>query len=252
MSRAARNHAGELGWTGRPTGTATTLGGRPTHTGGVPVQAVAFDLGETLVDETRAWVAWADWLGVAPGALLAALRTTIERREDHRRAFELVVPGFDFEAERAAKEAAGRPWRFDARDLYADAVPCLRDLRAAGYRLGIVGNQPAAVEDMLPELHGLADVVGSSGRWGVEKPGAAFFDRLAAELGTEPSAIAYVGDRLDNDVLPAMAAGLVGVLLERGPWGVVHATWPEAEAATLRLADLCELPDRLSRLREAP
>src|SRR5215213_2997322 len=173
----------------------------------VAVQAVVFDLGETLVDESRGWAAWADWLGVRPFDLFAALGATIERREDHRRALELVKPGLDFERERAAKEAQGTPWGFDASDLHPDAVPCLEQLRAAGLRIGIVGNQPAVVESMVPELHGRVDLVGSSGRWGVEKPSPAFFERVVAEVGLPAGTIAYLGDRLDNDVLPAMALG---------------------------------------------
>ena len=212
------------------------------------VQAVVFDLGETLVDESRSWAAWAEWLGVRPFDLFAVLGATNERRQDHRRAVELLQPGFDLERERAAKEAAGRPWGFDASDLYPDALPCLEQLRVAGMRIGIVGNQPAVVESMLPELHGTVDVVGSSGSWGVEKPSPAFFERVVAEVGLEPGAIAYVGDRLDNDVLPAMALGMVGVFLLRGPWALVQRSWPEAAQATLAVDALDGLAGRLGAL----
>jgi HAD superfamily hydrolase (TIGR01549 family) len=212
------------------------------------VQAVVFDLGETLVDEARSWAAWADWLGVRPFDLFAALGATIERRQDHRRAFELVRPGVDLERERAARAAAGRPWGFDASDLYPDALPCLQQLRAAGLRLGVVGNHPAATESMLPELYGALDVVGSSEGWGVEKPSPAFFERVVAEVGLEPAAIAYVGDRLDNDVLPAMALGMVGVFLQRGPWGLVQQSWPEAAQAALTVDGLDGLADGLAAL----
>jgi HAD superfamily hydrolase (TIGR01549 family) len=203
------------------------------------VQAVVFDLGETLVDESRSWAAWAEWLGLRPFDLFAALGATIERRQDHRRAFELVRPGVVIERERAARAAAGRPWGFDASDLYPDALPCLAQLRAAGLRLGVVGNHPAAAtETMLPEVRGVVDLVGSSERWGVEKPNPAFFERVVAEVGLEPAAIAYVGDRLDNDVLPAMALGMVGVFLVRGPWGLVQQSWPEAAQADLTVHHL--------------
>jgi HAD superfamily hydrolase (TIGR01549 family) len=214
----------------------------------VAVQAVVFDLGETLVDESRAWTAWADWLGVRPFDLFAALGATIERRQNHRESLALVKPGLDFPRERAAEEAQGTPWGFDASDLYPDAIPCLEQLRAAGLRIGVVGNQPAMVESMVPELHGLVDVVGSSGRWGVEKPDRAFFERVVAEVELEPGAIAYVGDRLDNDVLPARAAGMVSVFLRRGPWAKVHARRPEAALADVTLSNLAVLPDALSHL----
>jgi HAD superfamily hydrolase (TIGR01549 family) len=214
----------------------------------VAVQAVVFDLGETLVDESRSWAAWAEWLGVRPFDLFAVLGATIERRQDHRRAFEALRPGFDLEQERAAKEAAGRPWGFDASDLYPDALPCLEQLRSVGLRIGVVGNQPTVVESMLEELHGVADVVGSSGRWGIEKPSPAFFERVVAEVGLDPGAIAYVGDRLDNDVLPAMALGMVGVFVVRGPWGLVQRSWPEAASASLTVDTLDGLAARLAAL----
>jgi FMN phosphatase YigB (HAD superfamily) len=45
------------------------------------------------------------------------------------------------------------------------------------------------------------------------------------------SAIAYVGDRLDNDVLPARASGMTAILIVRGPWGRAHARLAEARLA---------------------
>jgi FMN phosphatase YigB (HAD superfamily) len=83
--------------------------------------------------------------------------------------------------------------------------------------------------------------VASSARWGVEKPSPAFFERIVAELSLAPEEIAYVGDRLDNDVLPAKAAGLLAVFIRRGPWGAVHATWPEVADADVRIESLDEL-----------
>ena len=89
--------------------------------------------------------------------------------------------------------------------------------------VGVCGNQPEATEAFLRELGVPLDLVGSSERWGVEKPDPAFYARIAAELALPPAAIAHVGDRVDNDVVPARAAGLIAVHLRRGPWGVLQA-----------------------------
>jgi FMN phosphatase YigB (HAD superfamily) len=83
--------------------------------------------------------------------------------------------------------------------------------------------------------------VASSARWGVEKPSRAFFDRLAEEAGLPAGEIAYVGDRVDNDVVPAADAGLVSVFIRRGPWGVIQASMPGVERATLRIEALTDL-----------
>ena len=212
------------------------------------MRAVAFDVGETLISEERVWTDWARWLGVPSITFLAQLGAVIERREHHLRVFDAFrTPGtFDVEAERTALLASGRRVDFDASDLYPDAVDCLRELKAAGVLVAVCGNQPPAVSERLFTSLGVElDVVASSAAWGVEKPSAAFFDRLIAELGVAAAEIAYVGDRVDNDVLPANAAGMVSVFLRRGPWGYIHADWPEAAQATHRLETLTELPAAL-------
>ena len=93
--------------------------------------------------------------------------------------------------------------------------------RAGGWAQGRIGreNQPAGTEAALGRLGLPVDFIASSARWGVEKPSPAFFDRVSAEVGLRPEQVAYVGDRLDNDVLPAKAAGMFAVFVRRGPWG---------------------------------
>jgi FMN phosphatase YigB (HAD superfamily) len=50
--------------------------------------------------------------------------------------------------------------------------------------------------------------------------------------------VAHVGERVDNDIVPAADAGLVTVHVRRGPWGVVQAGWPQAARADVRVDDL--------------
>lgn len=185
--------------------------------------AVFFDVGETLVDETRLWSEIADAVGVPRFTFFGILGGLAARGEPHSRVYELL--GVEHPV------SAG----FRPEDVYPDVRPCLDHLRAAGFLLGAVGNTGAQVEPMLADL---VDVVGSSERWGVEKPAPEFFARMVAEAGRTLSEVAYVGDRVDNDILPALAAGLVAVHLRRGPWGFLHEPPPEAIA----VSSLAELP----------
>jgi FMN phosphatase YigB (HAD superfamily) len=52
-----------------------------------------------------------------------------------------------------------------------------------------------------------------------------------------PGEVAYVGDRVDNDVLPALAAGLVPVHVRRGPWGRLQRA-PDSVPGIDSLAEL--------------
>ena len=207
-----------------------------------------FDVGETLVDETRIWSEWADWLGVPRLTFQAALGAVIARGEDHRRVFDLVRPGIDVDEEAGRRLAAGHDLSIRPDDLYPDAVPCLEALRAAGFVLAIAGNQPRRTEDVLRGLGVPVAFAASSETWGVHKPDPAFFTRVAGEVGLEPGAIAYVGDRLDNDVRPAAVAGMVPIFLRRGPWALIQAGRTFPPEAALTVESLAELPDALRRL----
>ena len=63
------------------------------------------------------------------------------------------------------------------------------------------------------------------------KPDRAFFKKIIELAGVPAPAIAYVGDRLDNDIL-AREAGLAAIFIARGPWGRAHARRPEIAAAS--------------------
>ena len=186
------------------------------------VKAVVFDMGETLLDETRTWEAAADATGVPRFTLMGILGGLAARGQIHSEVWEIL--------------GVERPQSTLARaEFYPDAIPCLERLRRSGLRVGAVGNTPPEAEDLLREH---VDLVGSSARWGVEKPAQEFYERLAAEAALPAHEIAYVGDRVDNDVVPALAAGMTAVHIRRGPWGYLHEPPPQA----LRIRSLDELP----------
>ena len=201
------------------------------------VRTVFFDIGETLVDEHRYWRDVAALAGVPEHSVWAALGVTIARGEDHTVLFEHLG------VERPAEIDEVLVYRRD--DFYPDALECLQALREAGYRVGLAGNQSAALEAWARSEQLPVDVIGSSAGWGVRKPDPAFFERLVREAGCEPHEVAYVGDRVDNDVVPAAAAGLVAVWLRRGPWGMLQRG---ADQATLVVDTLAELPAALAAL----
>ena len=153
------------------------------------VKAVVFDVGETLVDETR----------------------------------------------QQEEIATGRPPApFTEADLYPDALPCIGALRERGLLVGAAGNMRSENGSFL-EPH--VDFVSSSESWGVRKPASEFFARVCEATGFDARDVMYVGDRVDNDVAPALEFGMVAVHIKRGPWGRLHETPPGAR----RIDSLLEL-----------
>nr|WP_277349812.1 HAD family hydrolase [Planosporangium thailandense] len=168
--------------------------------------------------------------------------------QDYRQVFQHFRPGFDLAVERRRRADAGLAEHFNARDLYPDVRECLAALMADGYFVGVAGNQTARAGRLLRELSLGVDLIATSDDWGAEKPTPAFFAKLIESAGCAPAEIAYVGDRLDNDILPALNAGLTTVFIRRGPWGYYYATQPEVEKAHIRIDSLAELPEQLPKL----
>lgn len=208
------------------------------------VKAVFFDVGETLVDETRYWGVWADAIGVPRLTFFAALGAVIEQGRHHRAVFEY----FGTDVDHAQQSADVSAFALRRSDLYPDAIPCLLALRKAGLVLGVAGNQPEGCEQALRDAGVEADILASSAAWGVEKPFPEFFARIVDAAALPPSEIAYVGDRVDNDIEPAYRAGLVPILVKRGPWGLIQEAQQRSRFEAAAIDSLSELPEVLSRL----
>lgn len=207
-------------------------------------RTIVLDIGEVLIDETRVWSVWAELLGVSAGTLMAVLGAAIAQGGDHSDAFPHVAPNLDWRSLESEHEA--RYGGFAASDVYADVVPALTELRTQGRRVVLAGNQP---ERRAAQLRALAlpveDLV-TSDELGVEKPNPAFFAAVLARIGvSDASDVLYVGDRVDNDVLPASDAGLATCWLTRGPWGQLQEM-PDDVEPDLVLEGLAELPTLLA------
>ena len=208
---------------------------------------VCLDVGETLIDETRIWSLWADELGVPRLTFLAALSAVIARGGEHRDVFPIFGVD-DWEGRLPAIEAAYGG--FTSSDLYADALRAIAGLRGAGHEVAVVANQPASRSAELRSIGIDVEVMAMSESLGVAKPQPAFFERCLEMMGSPaPGSVAYVGDRVDNDVMPAIRAGMRAVWLRRGPWGVIQEL-PEDVRPALTVSSLDELVERIGEVWE--
>jgi len=225
-----------------------------------PLVGALFDVGYCLMDESARLAHTLDWLSVrlgaagwpaTPAALHDAYRAACRHPAPGERSPLLqMLGGLGVgPAERPTLRAA-LPWDAVPLEPYPTAAPALRDLRAAGFRVGILANQPASAQADLDRagLTALCDGVWLSAVVGREKPDPAFFALALVAWGLPPDRVAYVGDRPDNDVAPARALGLLTVRVLTGPHAK-QAPRDDAERPDREVGDLAEAVAELVRWR---
>jgi HAD superfamily hydrolase (TIGR01509 family) len=200
-------------------------------TAAVPLRAVLFDAGNTLLflDHARVAAAVGAALGLPlSGPALAAGSGAAARTMEQPRATDRERAAAYLEA--LFVQAGVPPGRMgevrdcltrlhDERHLWSgiadDTHTALSRLKDAGLKLGVVSNSDGRVEEALEAagVRGYFDVVVDSALAGVEKPDPAIFRTALDVLGVPADEALYVGDLYEVDVLGARAAGMAAVLL---------------------------------------
>ena len=100
---------------------------------------------------------------------------------------------------------------------YPDVLPALEQLRAGGAVLVIASNWDCSLPEWLRPtgITELVDGVVTSAEVGAAKPHPRVFERALQVAGASPGEAVHAGDRVDNDVEGALAAGLRAVLVQR-------------------------------------
>ncbi|HJQ57221.1 MAG TPA: HAD family hydrolase [Vineibacter sp.] len=154
--------------------------------------------------------------------------------------------------------AAHRAWTLLAAQMSGRAssearqgmVELLAALRGSGFRLGIVANQPLTLPAKLERMGmaGLFDSIEGSGALGLYKPDPRLFLMVAERLDAAPADCLMVGDRIDNDIVPARLLGMRTIRFRTGRHAPQRPrSWtelPDAEVATTD--ELATAIDRLA------
>jgi HAD superfamily hydrolase (TIGR01662 family) len=103
-------------------------------------------------------------------------------------------------------------------ELYDEVPDVLRELAAAGLRIGLISNSHRCLASFQShfELQGLIAATVSSSEHGFMKPHPSIFSAALQLVDVAPGDAVMVGDSLRHDVEGAMRAGMRGVLLHRG------------------------------------
>ena len=171
---------------------------------------IFFDIGSTLVDEQVAY---------NHRAMDMLQSTDITFEEFSAKRIELAKQGYD--GNTAAinyYHLTKTPWHHEDERLYTSAVQLLSYLKNKGYRLGIIANQSKGLDNRLKDfgIFYYFDMVVASDEIGVYKPDCKIFTHALESANCSPSCAIMVGDRLDNDVIPAKSLGMQTVWVRNG------------------------------------
>lgn len=174
------------------------------------IKWIFFDVGSTLVDETEAY-------DHRVRDIIAGTDITFQEFDDMRIA--LAHRGLDGNS--AAIKHFGltkTPWHSEDEVPYPDAKSTLAALIQMGYKLGIIANQKLGTAERLENwgLRQYFDVIVSSAEIGYAKPDKRIFEKALEMAGCTARESVMVGDRLDNDMIPAKALGMRTVWIKNG------------------------------------
>ncbi|MFT3975947.1 MAG: HAD family hydrolase [Sphingomonas bacterium] len=191
------------------------------------IEAVLFDLDETLLDRTgslRAFLAdqytrHSARLGDVPMPVWRDRFLTLDRRGMVHKSVVYAALLAEFGGDTDAADPLLADYRARCPDFARpiDGMEMvLRELRARRLPLGIVTNGETAFQSAHIRALGidrLVDTVLISEAEGLRKPEAALFLRAADRLGVAPAQCLFVGDNPVADVMGATRAGMQGVWL---------------------------------------
>ena len=179
------------------------------------IKTIFFDMGYTLVNEDAVWekrcqeqveTEEAKALGLSIVDILHEIRkATIVWLPQYK----TVVKKFKF------KEVA--PYRTELETLYPQAEEVLKTL-SEKYKLGIIANQPEGLNERLEKFGILKyfSYVISSADVGILKPDYRIFKHALETAGCKGEDAFMIGDRIDNDIIPAKALGMKTVWIKQG------------------------------------
>jgi putative hydrolase of the HAD superfamily len=193
---------------------------------GAGAKAVIFDLWETLID----------WDHEANALMHSRVRERVgfdfqERwglaRERYTAPVRTVLAGVGVPAD-AMDDVCAIRFDFVRHCLVprSGAVETLEELRARGYKLGLITVCTEDVELLWPESEfaGLFDAEVFSNSVGLSKPDPRIYLHCCAQLGVEPDEAVFVGDGANDELEGARRVGMQAILIHRAGQDPV---WPD-------------------------
>ncbi|MGN0523069.1 MAG: HAD family hydrolase [Eubacterium sp.] len=173
------------------------------------IQWLFFDLGSTLVDETECYNSRIDF--------------AVNSKELNRDEFLSKVYESAKTSATAIKTACAfyniklPEWDKSLEKLYSDTNQVL-EILSKKYKLGIIANQSLGTKQRLDnwDIGKYFYVVVASAEAGCAKPDLKIFNLALEQAGCKSNEAFMIGDRLDNDIVPAKQLGMKTIWVRQG------------------------------------
>ena len=175
------------------------------------IKWVFFDIGSTLVDES---IAYQNRINKTIAGSNISYNEFMDRLTQSAGDFKSVCASFDLKP---------TPWNSDDEVVYPEAKDCLRSI-SKRYKIGIIANQNPGSKERLERIGLLKyiDLVIASAEEGVAKPDLRLFQIALERANCKPEEAVMVGDRIDNDIIPANKIGMKTVWIRQGFGGLAN------------------------------
>ena len=195
-----------------------------------------FDIGSTLIDESIAYRKRIE---------TTVANTDISYDEFYRKMVEVSKQNQDAYNSAVAVYGLNKvPWNSDDEIVYPEAEECLREL-SKRYKIGIIANQNPGSRERLEKMGLLEylDLVIASAEEGVAKPDLRIFKAALSRAACKPEEAVMIGDRIDNDIIPANKIGMTTVWIRQGFGGYAELKTVEEQPDYIvnTLAEITEL-----------
>lgn len=168
-----------------------------------------FDLGSTLIDETKCEEYRFNDL-LKQSKLTREVLTEKYRENIHKNQspYKAIIKEFDLQK---------KEWPIHLEKLYPE-VPFVLEQLKRKYHLGVVANQSMGTEKRLEEygIRKYFDIVISSSEVGMTKPSLEIFKLALSTAKCLPEEAYMIGDRLDNDIEPAVKLHMQTIWVKQG------------------------------------
>lgn len=202
------------------------------------VKWIFFDIGSTLVDESKCYE--------------KRYAEAVENTDITYEEFKNKVIAFSKQNLKGDHEAVKHyhltlpKWHKELEFLYPEANPVLEKLKEKNFKLGIIANQSPGTEERLKSwnISKYFDVIAASAEEGVAKPDLRIFEIALEKADCKPQNAVMVGDRLDNDIVPANKIGMKTIWIRQG-FAEYSTPKNEYEKADFAVDNLNEILDIL-------